>query len=77
MADLNDEERRALQALARNPDGCMEPVLLADGFDVGMLAVLVVEGFADMKITPVEIDGRQRQTVWMQITERGRKAIGQ
>jgi len=68
MAKLTDEQRRALHVLARHPEGCIDAVLLADGFDVGMLAVLVVEGFADMKITPVEIGGLR--AVWLRITER-------
>ena len=44
---VTDEQRRALQVLARHPEGCIDAVLLADGFDVGMLAVLVVEGLAE------------------------------
>jgi hypothetical protein len=48
MANTSDEERRALNLLARHPDGCDEAVLLADGVTVGQLAGLVIDGFATM-----------------------------
>jgi hypothetical protein len=75
MAKLSDEERRALRLLARHTDGCAEAVLLADGFHVGQLAVLVVEGFAKMQRTAANVGGRQKNVVWMEITEEGRQAI--
>jgi hypothetical protein len=75
MIKLNDEERRALRDLARYPDGCAETVLLAEGFNVGQLALLVVDGFATMRRTAAEIGDRQKNVVWMQITQEGRKAI--
>jgi hypothetical protein len=77
MATLNDERRRALRLLARYPDGCAEAVLLAEGFAVGQLAVLVVDGFAKMYRTPTEVDGRQKNVIWMEITEEGRNAIAE
>jgi hypothetical protein len=42
MAKLSEEERRALDVLARHHDGCDEAVLLADGFTIGLLAGLVI-----------------------------------
>jgi hypothetical protein len=75
MAKLSDHERRALGILARHPDGCAEAVLLADGFHVGQLAVLVVEGLATMQRRRHDVGGRERTVVWMEITEAGRKAI--
>jgi putative heme iron utilization protein len=77
MATLNDEQKRALQLLARHPDGCAEAVLLAEGFSVGQLAVLVVDGFAKMHRTPTDVDGRQKNVIWMEITEEGRNAIAE
>ena len=77
MAKLNDEQRRALSVLERHPDGCAEAVLLAEGFSVGQLAVLVVDGFAKMRRTATNIGGRQKNVVWMEITEAGRKAIAE
>jgi hypothetical protein len=50
-------------------------VLLAEGLSVGQLAVLVVDGFAKMYRTPAVVGGRQKNVVWMEITEEGRKAI--
>jgi hypothetical protein len=75
MVNLNDEERRALTALARYPDGCDEAVLLTEGLTVGQLAGLVIDGFAAGSVTHVAVDGRERPVVWMTITEAGRKAI--
>jgi hypothetical protein len=73
---LNDDERRALETLAHQ-DGCAEAVLLADGFSIDQLAGLVVGGYAVMQRRRVEISGRERTVVWVQITDAGRQAIGQ
>jgi hypothetical protein len=75
MADLTDEQQRALQLLAGHGDGCAEAVLLADGFHVGQLAVLVVDGLATMRRTATIVGGRQKNVVWMEVTDEGRKAI--
>ena len=75
MAQTNDEQLRALRLLARHPGGCAEAVLLAEGFSVGQLAVLVIDGFAKMYRTATDVGGRQKNVVWMQITDEGRKAI--
>jgi hypothetical protein len=71
MAKLNDDQRRALEMLAHQ-DGCAEAALLADGFSIDQLAGLVVQGYAVMQRRRVEISGRMRTVVWMQITEKGR-----
>jgi hypothetical protein len=34
MAKLTDEQRRALQLLARSPNGCTEALILAHGFEL-------------------------------------------
>jgi hypothetical protein len=73
--ELNDEERGALTALVRHPDGCDEAVLLTAGFTVGQLAGLVIDGLATMRATHVPRDGREKPVIWMKITEEGRKAI--
>jgi hypothetical protein len=73
MPDLNGEQWRALRLLARRLDGCAEAVLLAEGFTVGQLAVLVVNGLAETKLTAV--GGRQQ--VWIRITAEGRKAVAE
>jgi hypothetical protein len=50
---------------------------VADGFSIDQLAGLVVGGFAVMQRRRVEISGRERTVVWMQITDEGRQAIDQ
>jgi hypothetical protein len=75
MAKLNDDQRRALKMLAHQ-DGCAEAALLADGFSIDQLAGLVVQGCAVMQRRRVDISGRMRTVVWIQITEFGRRAIG-
>jgi hypothetical protein len=60
---LNEKERRALEALARHPDGCDEAVLLADGFTVGQLAGLVIDGLATMRPTNIPLDARQKPVI--------------
>jgi hypothetical protein len=77
VAKLTDEQRRALGILARYPDGCAEAILLTDGFHVGQLAVLVMDGFATMRQRRADVGGRERTAVWMEITEAGRKAIAE
>jgi hypothetical protein len=77
MATLSDEQQRALRLLAHHPGGCAEAVLLAEGFHVGHLAVLVIDGFAKMYRKATDADGRQKNVVWMEITEEGRKPIAE
>jgi hypothetical protein len=74
MAKLNTDQRRILKMLVHQ-DGCAEAALLADGFSIDQLAGLVVQGYAVMQRRRVEISGRMRTVVWMQITEKGRMAI--
>ena len=76
MPKLNDDQRRALKTLAHQ-DGCAEAMLLADGFTIDQLAGLVVQGYAVMQRRRVEISGRMRTVVWMQITDAGRSAIAE
>jgi hypothetical protein len=73
MAKLNNDQRRALEMLA--PDGCAEAVLLADGFTIGQLTDLVIDGFATCRVARMALDGRDKPVVWMKITEAGQKAI--
>jgi hypothetical protein len=75
MAKLNEEQRRALQVLARHPVGCAEVVLLAEGFSVGQLAALVIDGFAKRRPIVTNVSGREEIVVWMQITDAGRAAL--
>jgi hypothetical protein len=74
MANLNDEQRRALTVLAGYPDGCAEAVLLAHGSSIDLLGTLVFDGLAKMQPSITEAGGRKR-IVWVLITEAGQKAI--
>jgi hypothetical protein len=75
MAKLNDEQRRALQLLARHPVGCAEVALLAEGFSVGQLATLVMDGFAKRRPIVTNVGRREKIVLWMQITDAGRAAL--
>jgi hypothetical protein len=69
MANLTDEQRRALRILARHPHGCAEAVMLDQGFTVGQLGHLVFHGLA-------KIRGDERQRVFlMKITAAGQRGI--
>jgi hypothetical protein len=61
MVKPTDEQRRALRIMACRPRGCAEAELLDDGFQVGHLTMLVLEGLAFARF--VRAAGRQR--VWM------------
>jgi hypothetical protein len=75
MIELNNEERRALDELARHPDGCAEAVLLADGSTIRQLSGLVIDGYAGLQRKRVQVGDREKTVLWMQITEAGRNAI--
>jgi hypothetical protein len=71
MAELTDEQRRALRILTRHLDGCAEETLLAEGFSVGQLAEFALEGLIETR----RAQGGSRYRVWIKITEAGRNAI--
>jgi hypothetical protein len=75
MTKLNDDQRRALQLLARHPVGCAEVALLAEGFSIGQLAALVMDGFAERRPIVTNVGGREKIVVWMQISAAGRAAL--
>ena len=75
MVKVNDEQRRALQLLAREPVGCAEVALLAEGFSVGQLAALAMDGFAKRRPIVTNVGGREKIVLWMQITDAGRAAL--
>jgi hypothetical protein len=77
MANLTDEHRRALRRLARYPDGCAEAELLVDGFTIGQLTDLVIDGLVTGRVARKALDDREKPVVWMKITKAGRKAIAE
>jgi hypothetical protein len=74
---LTNEQQRALRVLARHTDGCAQPALLADGFSVCQFVVLVIEGFATMRRKRVDIGGREKMMIWLQITPIGQSAVAE
>jgi hypothetical protein len=77
MMKLNDEERRALDELARHPDGCAEALLLSAGSTIRQLSGLIIDGYAGLERKRVQDGGREKTFLWMQITEAGRDAIAE
>jgi hypothetical protein len=75
MAKLTDEERRALELLARHP--YVEAVLLANGFSIAQLSGLVIDGYATLQRKRTDVTSRKKTVLWMEITEEGRKAIAE
>jgi hypothetical protein len=73
MADLTDEQLRALRLLARYPSGCPGTVLLEQGFSYDQLSDLVLDGLAKLQPSIARKGG----LVWAAITPAGRKAIAE
>ena len=70
MPAATTERVRALGLLARCPDGCIEALILAQGFTIPLLADLVSD-----RLVTAEL-GTAHQ-VWVQITDLGREALAQ
>jgi hypothetical protein len=77
MAKLTDEQRRALQVLARHPAGCTEATILAHGLSIDLLGTLVFVRLATMQPNATEVGGRKKIVVWVNITAAGRQAIAE
>jgi hypothetical protein len=75
MADLTDEQRRALRILARSPNGCTVALMLAYRFTDDTLAELMVNGLLTARYEHAV--GRAEMVVRMQITAAGRREIGE
>jgi hypothetical protein len=71
MADLTDEQLRALRLLARHRHGCNEAMLLEEGFTAGQLGYLVYAGLAKLRL------GGGGKAFLVRITAAGRKAIAE
>jgi hypothetical protein len=73
MADLTDEQLRALRLLARYPSKCPGTVLLEQGFSYDQLSDLVLDGLAKLEPSIT----REGGVVWAAITAAGRKTIAE
>jgi hypothetical protein len=75
MPTLTDEQLRALRILPLHPDRCAEGKLLTDGFSIAQLSRLVIGGCAALQRKRVDVGGRERMVLWVEITEEGQNAI--
>ena len=67
QTSLTDEQRRALTRLADDPEGCMEALLLVQGFTIDVVVGLVAAGLATATI--------EENGVRIRITRAGRQAL--
>jgi hypothetical protein len=72
---LSADQRRALGLLAGSSHGCTEAILLAHGFTIEMLIVLVRDGFATATPEIVHAGRRPIEVVRVGITDAGRQAL--
>jgi hypothetical protein len=77
VPSLTGEQRRALQVLARSPNGCTEALMMAHGFEIEILGQLVLCGLA-VAVDQTTRAGRRRiKVTCLRITAAGRKAIAE
>jgi hypothetical protein len=74
-AELSADHRRALSLLAGLSHGGTEAILLAHGFTIEMLIVLVRGGFATATPEIVHAGNRSIEVVRVGITDAGRQAL--
>jgi hypothetical protein len=73
---LNPAQRHALSLLAgADMNGVTEAIMLARGFTLPMLGVLVVKGFAIVRWKPVRAGGKTIEVGRFRITDVGRRAL--
>jgi hypothetical protein len=72
---VSREQRRALRLLAGSPLGVTEAIMLAHGFTIEMLTVLVRDGLATATPETVHAGKRPIEVVRVQITDAGRLAL--
>lgn len=72
---LGAKARDALELLAAASPGCPEPLLLAHGFKIKMLAGLVREGLATAQTETVGAGDGTIEVARMRITDSGRTAL--
>jgi hypothetical protein len=75
MAKLSKERRRALQLLARSPNGSAKALMPAHGFQLVMLDKLVLDGLAKAEERATMAGSQRMKVAWLQVTAAGRKAI--
>ena len=71
---LSIEARHILDMLAAWPDGVLEPVLLAHGFNRKRIVALIGSGFVSGNVECTTVGGQETVIVRIKITEAGRLA---
>jgi hypothetical protein len=72
---LGTKARDALELLAAASPSCPEPLLLAHGIKIEMIAGLVREGLATARTQAASVGGGPVEIVRVGITDAGRQAI--
>jgi hypothetical protein len=75
---LSRERRRALQVLANSENlGVTQAIMMAYGFSTAMLAAMACDGYFTVVDDIVRSGDRTTKVRRLQITDTGRKAIGE
>jgi hypothetical protein len=69
------DRRRALELLAASRDGVSEATMLAHGFTIPQMDVLVRDGLATATAERVVASGKMMEITVVRITEAGRRAL--
>jgi hypothetical protein len=69
------DRRRALELLAASADGCTEAIMRAHGFNVDVLAKIVLAGLASVSTDRVHAGRQQIEVTHLRITEAGRRVL--
>jgi hypothetical protein len=72
---MSRDQRRALRLLAGSPLGATEAIMLAHGFTIEMLTILVRDGLATATPETVHAGKRPVEVVRVRITAAGRLAL--
>jgi hypothetical protein len=72
---LGTRARDALELLAAASPNCPEPLLLAHGIKIEMIAGLVRKGLATAQTETASVGGRLVEIIRVGITDAGRRAI--
>jgi hypothetical protein len=71
-----DERRRLLDLLASAEDGCTAELILALGFETGLLLGVVIDGLATSVTKRVLAGGREVDVTKVLITDAGQRVLG-
>jgi hypothetical protein len=74
-AKSGGSRRRLPELLASSPDGCTEPLLLANGFSADLLIELVRAGLVSAQAECMMAGDKQVEVARVRITETGRQAL--